>query len=81
MLAQVLQRYQRYDALTNAFTSERSVVEYAELLGVDHSSLYLIYTGKRQPGMKVLHSLVRLFPSAATEIAAALQAQPQPVTA
>lgn len=50
--------------------------EYARLLGVGQSTLSLIYSGRRNPGIEVIRALAQAFPAAADEIAAALAAVP-----
>jgi transcriptional regulator with XRE-family HTH domain len=74
MLAQIIRRYQSYNPETGAFDAERSANEYARLLGVNHSTLSLIYSGARNPGISVVRGLARAFPAAAGDLGAALVA-------
>ncbi len=65
MLTDILRKYQ----------GERSLREYARLLGVDHSTLSVVFNTHRQPSTFILAALSRTFPESANEIAAALVAQ------
>ena len=61
-LTEILRKYQ----------GERSLREYARLLGVDHSTLSVVFNTDREPSTFILAALARTFPPAAGEIAAAL---------
>lgn len=61
--------------LINEFRGDRTQTEYAELLGIDQSTLSLILAGKRGPNIALV-GLLRAFPQHAGEIAAALAAAP-----
>lgn len=72
MLTEVVARYQKYNPMTGAFDMDRTQSEYARLLDVDPATISLVFSGQREPGVKVLRALVRAFPAAAAEITAAL---------
>lgn len=76
-LAQIIIKYQRFNPATGGLDLERTQREYAELLGVSRVFITQITNGDREPGVDLLRSLSRLFPAAATEIAAALAAAPE----
>ncbi len=65
MLTDILRKYQ----------GERSLREYARLLGVDHSTLSVVFNTDREPSTFVLAALARTFPDAAQEITSALIGQ------
>jgi len=67
MLTDILRKYQ----------GERSLREYARLLGVDHSTLSVVFNTNREPSTFILVALARAFPETAPEIAAALSAPEQ----
>lgn len=79
MLTALIRDYQDYNPVTGTHDHPRSLREYAGLLGVDHSTLVLIYGGQRSPGGKVLRGLLRAFPEQAPEIARAVTAEPAEV--
>lgn len=80
MLTDILRRYQRYNPETGVFDQERSLRNYALLLGVNVSTLSLLFSGQvAEPSRATLQALARTFPAAVTEIAEALQAQPEAV--
>jgi transcriptional regulator with XRE-family HTH domain len=82
MLTEILRRYQRFNPATGTFDAERSLRAYAQLLGVNVATLSLLFNGLRaEPSRATLQALARTFPAAAPEIAAALQAQPEPIPA
>lgn len=68
MLTEIIRRYQ----------GEMGQREYARLLGIGQTTLSLIYSGQRNPGIEVVQAVARAFPQAAAEIAAALAGQPLP---
>lgn len=77
MLTDILRRYRRYNPETGEFDQDRSLRGYAQLLGVDVSTLSLLFSGRvAAPSTATLQALARTFPSAADEIAEALKAQP-----
>lgn len=47
---------------------ERSIREYARLLGVDHSWLSKLLRRQAEPGTKVLRGFARAFPEDAREL-------------
>ena len=47
--------------------------EFARLLGISHSYLSLLYSGKRQPGRKILVAVVQCFPDLEDEAIAYLR--------
>jgi transcriptional regulator with XRE-family HTH domain len=59
--------------LLREFQGSRTQVEFAEMLGIDQSTLSLILAGKRGPNLAII-GLLRAFPAAAPRIAAALSA-------
>lgn len=63
--------------LIRKFQGDQSQNQFARSLGVDQSTLSLIFAGKRSPDFVLLRLLQR-FPESAAEIADALQ---QPVEA
>ena len=82
MLTSVLRRYQKYDPATGQFDSERSLRQYAAMLGVNHATLSELYNLEdREPSTMVLQALSRLFPAAAQEIVDAMMAQPETAVA
>lgn len=54
----------------------RSLREYARLLGIAPSTLAGIYSGFRNPGNEVLRGFVKAFPDSAGEYATAFAATP-----
>jgi len=82
MLTDILRRYQRYNPATGAFDQERSLRNYAQVIGVNVSTLSLLFSGiQSEPSRATLQSLVRTFPAAADDIAEALRNQPLAATA
>jgi transcriptional regulator with XRE-family HTH domain len=82
MLTDILRRYQRYDPATGEFNQDRSLRGYAQLLGVNVSTLSIIFNGIQDaPSRATLQALARTFPAAADEIAEALKAQPESAVA
>lgn len=65
MLTDILRKYQ----------GERSLREYARLLGVDHSTLSVVFNTTREPSTFILVALARTFPEAKDDIAIALGGQ------
>ena len=73
MLTDILRRYQRYNPESGAFDQARSLRNYAQLIGVNVSTLSLLFSGiQSEPSRATLQALARTFPSAAAEIADAL---------
>ncbi|HEY8598525.1 MAG TPA: helix-turn-helix transcriptional regulator [Thermomicrobiales bacterium] len=58
-------------ALLEKFRDGRTQTQFANLLGIDQSTLSLIMAGKRGPNIALL-GLIKAFPDRAPEIAAAL---------
>lgn len=82
MLTDVLRKYQHYDPASGRFDARRGLREYGRLIGIDHSTLSLLFsTPDREPSTMVLQALTRTFPAAADDIATALKAQSQEVPA
>jgi DNA-binding helix-hairpin-helix protein with protein kinase domain len=82
MLTDILRRYQRYNPDTGAFDQERSLRNYAQVIDVNVSTLSLLFSGiQAEPSRATLQSLVRAFPAAADEIAAALRNQTDAIPA
>jgi transcriptional regulator with XRE-family HTH domain len=82
MLTEILRRYQRFNPETGEFDADRSLRAYSRLLGVNVSTLSFLFNGiQSEPSRATLQALARTFPAAAPEIAAALQAQPEPIPA
>lgn len=54
------------------YQGDRSLREYARLLGIAPSTLAGIYSGFRNPGNEVLRGFVKAFPAAAGEYATAV---------
>lgn len=75
MLTEILRRYQSYNPETGAFDQPRSLRTYAQLLGVNVSTLSILFSGiQGQPSLATMQALAHTFPSAIDEIAAALAA-------
>lgn len=79
MLTDLLRRYQDLNPETLEHDCPRSLREYARLLGIDHSTLVVIYNGQREAGGKVIRGLLRAFPAKAAEISHAVAAEPAEV--
>lgn len=56
------------------YQGDRSLREYAEVLGIGVSTLSQVYGGQRNAGNVVIRAFLRVFPEAAAEITAALAA-------
>ena len=77
MLTGVLRRYQRYDPVTGRFDAERSLRQYAAMLGINHATLSELYRlPNRKPSTMVVEALISLFPTAAADVAEAYKNQP-----
>lgn len=74
-LRTLIGRYRTYDATSGAFTADRSVREYARLLGIDHSTLWRYLDGDIADSRVVLGAFLRTFPTAANEATQALLAE------
>ncbi len=57
------------------YQGNRTLREYARLLGIAPSTLAGVYSGFRNPGNEVLRGFVKAFPHAAGEYATALAQQ------
>lgn len=72
MLNDLFLRYQSYDPQRRAFDAERSIREYAELLGISYVYASQILSGVRRPGTLALAGLLRAFPESRDDLAEAL---------
>lgn len=64
MLTEIIRKYQ----------GDMGQREYARLLGIGQTTLSLIYSGQRNPGIEVIRALAQRFPESAKEIGDALSA-------
>jgi len=75
MLTEILRRYQSFNPETGAFDQPRSLRTYAITLGVNVSTLSILFSDiQDQPSIRTMQALARTFPQSADEIAAALSA-------
>lgn len=79
MLTTLLRDYRDYDPATGEHDRQRSLREYARLLGISHPHLIQVLSGQREPGGKIIRGLLRAFPSKAAEISHAVAAEPAEV--
>jgi hypothetical protein len=69
---EVLLRYQSCDPATGRFNVPRNGRQFAVLLGVDPALLWRVYQGRTETSLVIAKALVRTFPQARDEVAAAL---------
>ncbi len=65
-IVQIIRKYQ----------GDMTQQQYADALGVGQSTLSMLYSGQRKPGMEVIRALVRAFPHAVKEVVDAILAGP-----
>lgn len=77
MLTEILRRYQSFNPDTGAFDQPRSLRTYAVTLGVNVSTLSILFADiQAQPSMRTMQALAHTFPQSIDEIAAAIAAVP-----
>lgn len=67
-LVSIVRRYQGYDRGTRGFGRERSLSDYAAILGVHESNLSRFYAGQVQAPWAIVRGLLRFAPEACAEV-------------
>ncbi len=72
-IVSVLRRYQTFDPQRGDFGAQRSMRQYAALLGTSAATLSRCYSGDQGVSLDLVQALMRVFPTAELEITQALR--------
>lgn len=83
MLNELVKRYRKYNPETGEFNQQRTIREYARLIGVNSGQLTQILNGIQKPGVTVIERLAAAFPDSPIQkdIASAFAGQPPSTSA
>ena len=74
-LNDIFRRYRWCDAASGEFNVERSIADYAALLGMRYPTVHQIITDVRRPANEAFGRLLLVFPQAGPEVTRALAAE------